>query len=485
MSSQEPKDCNNKSNVDADLKKSRLNKLKRDWRERNKDIVNERSRQRYRVKSDRMTELEKKEHRKKQAAKMRERRKLQSLEEKEKEKQANRDRIRKRRMLQKKGIIMKHSDENKNKDNLDNLNQENRAMNNRNEIEEIKKQLARLHERLARLNYEDGSSVIMGDETERRCETQVQQQNENSVVEQDNTELRKNGTSENLMGETAEAEKDAEQPTIKKHAIHIHDTLVSGYDTFHNIPIDDALAYAYSLDESRNQESSRTRSRNQSVGRWESTLGDDNGYETYYFRTYDTGVSDLVIKYWTHNHKKHQVISIPIRKWPEIPNVFREMSNNIQALYGESYSDRYFLGQVSVTKQICRKAKRHNEFTGNRVKPHLDNSREGEVIITIQLTQHILFKLLHGKTLVVEKHLKPGEGYCMRCPEEHSYDPLKGGASCALNFCPRHRLKHSIECAHPPECTYKHDSDSATARLPIRTGPRFAVIFRYFKRNNN
>lgn len=33
---------------------------------------------------------------------MRERRKLQSLEEKEKEKQANRDRIRKRRMLQKK-----------------------------------------------------------------------------------------------------------------------------------------------------------------------------------------------------------------------------------------------------------------------------------------------------------------------------------------------------------------------------------------------
>lgn len=102
MSSQEPKDCNNKSNVDADLKKSRLNKLKRDWRERNKDIVNERSRQRYRVKSDRMTELEKKEHRKKQAAKMRERRKLQSLEEKEKEKQANRDRIRKRRMLQKK-----------------------------------------------------------------------------------------------------------------------------------------------------------------------------------------------------------------------------------------------------------------------------------------------------------------------------------------------------------------------------------------------
>ena len=65
MSSQEPKDCNNKSNEDADLKKSRLNKLKRDWRERNKDIVNERSRQRYRVKSDRMTELEKKEHRRK------------------------------------------------------------------------------------------------------------------------------------------------------------------------------------------------------------------------------------------------------------------------------------------------------------------------------------------------------------------------------------------------------------------------------------
>ena len=69
MSSQEPKDCNNKSNVDADLKKSRLNKLKRDWRERNKDIVNERSRQRYRVKSDRMTELEKKEHRKKTSSK--------------------------------------------------------------------------------------------------------------------------------------------------------------------------------------------------------------------------------------------------------------------------------------------------------------------------------------------------------------------------------------------------------------------------------
>ena len=107
---------------------------------------------------------------------------------------------------------------------------------------------------------------------------------------------------------------------------------------------------------------------------------------------------------------------------------------------------------------------------------------EGDVIVTVLLAEPIIFRLYNGNRVVKESELKPGSAYCMRCSGGHYFDAKSRNISCQMAYCPRHGLRHEIECAHSPECTSHHHVDSVTARLPRRRGPRFAAVLRYFKR---
>ena len=126
--------------------------------------------------------------------------------------------------------------------------------------------------------------------------------------------------------------------------------------------------------------------------------------------------------------------------------------------------------------------KNHNEYHGNRVPAHTDSPREGEVIITLQLTEYILFHLKHDSDVAKESIFGPGSGYILRCPKNCAFNVESKTHSCDMKLCPRHGLYHAIECAHSTKCPFHHDANSATTRLGARKGPRFAVIMRYFKR---
>ena len=67
--------------------------------------------------------------------------------------------------------------------------------------------------------------------------------------------------------------------------------------------------------------------------------------------------------------------------------------------------------EVRSKKSLC---KTHNEYHGNRVAAHTDSPREAEVIITLQLTESIIFYLKHGSDVVKESILGPGSGYVIR-----------------------------------------------------------------------
>ena len=135
--------------------------------------------------------------------------------------------------------------------------------------------------------------------------------------------------------------------------------------------------------------------------------------------------------------------------------------------------------EVPSEKALCED---HNKYSGNRVGAHIDHSREGEVIVTVQLTERIIFHLKRGNDVVKESILGPGSGYVIRCPKNHSSNVESKTHLCDMEFCPRHQLYHAIECAHSTKCPSHHDANSATKRLGARKGPRFAVIMRYFKR---
>jgi len=217
---------------------------------------------------------------------------------------------------------------------------------------------------------------------------------------------------------------------------------------------------------------------------------------TKYYRTHDEDLSGQVIRNWkndpSQHGSRHGSIATDVKKWPDIPPVFAKLGEEIQNLYPESFQTEYFLGQIHISKMESRPPKdlpsnnktHHNSYSGNKLRAHVDHAREGDAIITVLLAEPIILRLIDGSKAVDEKILHPGSAYCLRCPEGYSYDVIKQNISCQSNCCPRHGLKHEIECAHPPTCSLYHEhlDDSATRKLPTRTGPRFALVYRYFRR---
>ena len=164
------------------------------------------------------------------------------------------------------------------------------------------------------------------------------------------------------------------------------------------------------------------------------------------------------------------------------------MSESIIDGYSPIFREKYFLGQVQVSKMESKHAVNHNEFAGNRVGRHVDHKREGDIILCVQLAQHILLRLVNKNKVVQDVELPPGSGYCIRCPdsmEAGEEENLEDTENCNFLHCPWHSLQHEIECGHPKSCKSKHGPKSVTKRLPERTGPRYAVLFRYFLLDKN
>ena len=202
----------------------------------------------------------------------------------------------------------------------------------------------------------------------------------------------------------------------------------------------------------------------------------------YYYRTHIKPYGQIVCRTW--NTGRHLAINIDVKHWPAIPPVLMDIGREVEALYGPSFSKDYFMGIANISKmesEVPREkslCESHNQYHGNRVAAHTDSPREGEVIITLQLTESIIFHLKHGSVIVKESILGPGSGYILRCPKNCSFNVESKTHSCDMKLCPRHGLYHAIECAHSTKCPFHHDANSATTRLGARKGPRFAVIMR-------
>ena len=123
----------------------------------------------------------------------------------------------------------------------------------------------------------------------------------------------------------------------------------------------------------------------------------DMGYLVYYFRSHFKHLDEKVIKTW--NDGRHLAINIEVRHWPAILSVVMDIGKRVEALYGSSFSNKCFMGIANISKmesQVPSKkslAENHSEYHGNRVPAHTDSPREGEVMITLQLTEFIIFYL--------------------------------------------------------------------------------------------
>ena len=211
------------------------------------------------------------------------------------------------------------------------------------------------------------------------------------------------------------------------------------------------------------------------------------GYVLYYFKSHFKKLGDQVVRTWSNNGGKHLSLNIDVRHWPAIPRVIVDIGKKVEAMHGPLFRQNFFMGIANISKMesevpsdksLCEN---HNKYHGNRMGAHIDSAREGEIIITLQLTESIIFYLKNGSDVVKESILGPGSGYIMSCPDNHYYNVETRTNSCDMKFCPRHKLYHAIECAHSSSCPFHHDASSATVRLGPRKGPRFAVIMRYFK----
>ena len=278
-------------------------------------------------------------------------------------------------------------------------------------------------------------------------------------------------------------------PSIQQHEIHIDNESVE-YDTLYNLPIEEALEFVKNLDISNTIPGRRLRHKAAYGGIWE-PMKSDQGFKIYYYRTHEADLAEQLIRVWAPDpNGKHGCVATDIRNWPEIPPVFRDIGKQVEALYGETFGKKYYLGQVQLSKMECTDPKKlptshgidHNEYSGNKLAAHHDAAKEGDVIVTVLLAEQIVFRFYKGSKIVEETVLKPGMGYCIRCTEGHCFDPEKRRVACQLLFCPRHGLKHGIECAHPHSCNAHHAPGSVTKRLPRRNGSRFGAVLRYFKR---
>ena len=115
--------------------------------------------------------------------------------------------------------------------------------------------------------------------------------------------------------------------------------------------------------------------------------------------------------------------------------------------------------------------KNHNEYNGNRVAAHTDSPREGEVIITLQSTEAIIFYLKNYCDVVKESIVGPGSGYVIRCPKHHSHNVASKTGPCDMKLCPRHGLYHVIECDQLTKCRFHHDANSATTKPGAQKSP--------------
>ena len=116
----------------------------------------------------------------------------------------------------------------------------------------------------------------------------------------------------------------------------------------------------------------------------------------YYYCTHIGPRGQIVCRTW--NTGRHLAINIDVKHWPEIPPVLMDIGRELEALYGPSFSKDYFMGIANISKmesEVPRKKKSlcesHNQYHGNRVAAHTDSPREGEVIITLQLIESIIF----------------------------------------------------------------------------------------------
>ena len=71
--------------------------------------------------------------------------------------------------------------------------------------------------------------------------------------------------------------------------------------------------------------------------------------------------------------------------------------------------------EVPREKALC---KNDYQYHKNRVAAHIDSPREGKVIVTLQLTEFIIFYLKHGGDVVKESILGPGSDYVIRCTKK-------------------------------------------------------------------
>ena len=131
-----------------------------------------------------------------------------------------------------------------------------------------------------------------------------------------------------------------------------------------------------------------------------------------------------------------------------------DIGREVEKFYGPSFSKDYFMGIANISKMESEVPsektlrKNHTQYLGNRVATHIDSPREDEVIITLQLTELIIFHPKHGSDVVKESILGSGSGYIIRCPKNHSFNVESKTRSCDMKLCPRHGLYHAIECAH-------------------------------------
>ena len=170
---------------------------------------------------------------------------------------------------------------------------------------------------------------------------------------------------------------------------------MDGYDTFDHVPVTKCLDYIYGL-AGIFPNKRLTRSRDIDEGRWETQYG-DNGYMVYYFCSHFQHLTEKCIKAW--NSGRYLVINIGVKHWPAIPPVIMDIGRKVEALYGPSFSKEYFMGIANISKmesEVPRETslyESHNQYHENRVAAHTDSPREGEVIITLQLTESIIFHL--------------------------------------------------------------------------------------------
>ena len=118
----------------------------------------------------------------------------------------------------------------------------------------------------------------------------------------------------------------------------------------------------------------------------------------------------------------------------------------MEAMHEPLFSQNVFMGIANVSKMesgvpsdksLC---KNHNKYHGNRVGAHINRARDGGIIITLQLTESIIFYLKNGSDVVKDSIHGPSSGYIMSCRNNHYCNVETRTNSCDMKLCLRHKL---------------------------------------------